>query len=53
MDELLTDNTIDILKKYEKSGKINWYKGEHLNVAVKFMGASKKSSFLGDYYAFL
>lgn len=50
-DDGSTDNTIDILKKYEKSGKINWYKGEHLNVAKGFMELVKKAP-LGDYYAF-
>lgn len=50
-DDGSTDNTVDILKKYEMEGKLSWYSGYNLKPAKSFIDLLFKS---GDYdfYAF-
>lgn len=50
-DDGSTDNTINILEEYQKKQKLEWYTGEHLNVARGFLDLLKKAP-EADYYAF-
>lgn len=50
-DDGSTDSTIEILNEYQNKGQLNWYQGEHLNVAKGFMELVKNSPH-ADYYAF-
>lgn len=52
-DDGSTDKTIDILRNNEKTGKLNWYTGNHLNVAFGFFDLMEKASNLNfKYFAF-
>lgn len=50
-DDGSTDNTINILKKYEKKGLLTWYTGKNLKPARSFLDLLKKCD-KADYYSF-
>lgn len=50
-DDCSTDDTIKILKKYEKNNILKWYTGEHLNVCNGFLNLISNAPD-ADYYAF-
>lgn len=50
-DDGSTDGTIKILKKYESTGKLNWYQGNNLGPAKSFIDVLKKADAY-DFYAF-
>ena len=50
-DDGSTDNTISILKKYEKQGLLKWYPGKNLGCTRSFWELLNTSS-EADYYAF-
>ncbi|UYI93575.1 MAG: glycosyltransferase [Anaerostipes hadrus] len=52
-DDGSTDGTLEILNKWEKSGKIKWYQGKHLNAQYGFYDLMEHSKIYEvDYYAF-
>lgn len=52
-DDSSTDDTQRILDEYEKKGKLQWYTGEHLNVAKGYYDLLKTASKIDvDYIAF-
>lgn len=52
-DDGSTDSTIAILDRYKTSGKLDWYTGEHLNVANGFFDLMIKAKRIeSDYIAF-
>lgn len=52
-DDGSSDLTIDILNKYKEEGKLEWYTGEHLNVAKSYFDLMKMASkYNSDYVAF-
>lgn len=52
-DDGSKDGTQDLLDKYKKSGKLEWYTGKHLNVAKGYFDLMKTASkFNSDYIAF-
>lgn len=50
-DDGSTDNTINILKKYENEGKLKWYSGENLRPTKSFMDLVMHAP-ESAYYAF-
>ncbi|WP_404455291.1 glycosyltransferase family 2 protein [Oceanobacillus kapialis] len=50
-DDGSKDNTITILKNWEKEGVLNWYSGANLKPALSFMDLVKNAP-KADYYAF-
>ena len=50
-DDGSTDETINILKKYEREEKLTWYSGENLRSAKSFLNLICSTSGY-DYYAF-
>ncbi|WP_295086888.1 glycosyltransferase family 2 protein [Ruminococcus sp.] len=50
-DDNSSDNTIEILESYQKTGKLSYVKGENLGVAKSFLKALSLSPD-ADYYAF-
>lgn len=50
-DDGSTDNTIRILKEFEKKGKLRWYSGKNLGPAKSFIDLIKNSD-EADFYAF-
>ena len=50
-DDGSTDETLNILKQYEKNNKIKWYQGKNLGPAKSFLDLIKNSD-KADYYAF-
>ena len=50
-DDGSSDKTREILKEYEKEGRIRWYYGKNLGAAYSFLDLIKKSG-KEDYYAF-
>lgn len=52
-DDGSEDKTCKILDKYKKAGKLQWYKGEHLNIAKGYFDLMKKAiTYDLDYIAF-
>lgn len=51
-DDGSTDSTKEILEKYHRSGKLDWYTGENLKPAKSFMHLLTHCSKQYDYYAF-
>lgn len=52
-DDGSKDKTQSLLEKYKKRGKLQWYTGEHLNVAKGYFDLMKKASKIdADYIAF-
>lgn len=51
-DDGSVDNTISILKKYEKTNKLDWFSGKNLKPALSFMELIDKAPENYDYYAF-
>lgn len=52
-DDGSTDNTKRILRQYQKSKRINWYEGEHLNVQKGYFELMEKADAYDiDYIAF-
>lgn len=52
-DDGSTDGTLDILRKWERNGKIEWYQGKHLNVQYGFYDLMEHSKeYDTNYYAF-
>lgn len=52
-DDGSTDSTISILNQYKAKGKLEWYTGEHLNVANGFFDLMLKAKKIeSDYIAF-
>ena len=50
-DDGSSDNTIHLLKKWEKKGVLEWYSGENIKPALSFMELVKRVP-KADYYAF-
>lgn len=50
-DDGSTDNTLEILDKYQNRGLLRWYSGNNLGFANSFMDLVKKAP-EADYYAF-
>ena len=50
-DDNSTDRTKEILKKYEKAGKLQWYTGKNLGAAYSFIDLIKHCDKY-DFYAF-
>ncbi len=52
-DDGSVDATQSILEKYRRAGKLEWYQGEHLNVAKGFFDLMKKAAaYETDFVAF-
>ncbi len=52
-DDGSTDNTLKILDANKKCGRLNWYRGEHLNVAKGYLDLMRKSkNYNTNYIAF-
>ena len=50
-DDGSSDMTCSLLERWQKEGKLKWYKGENLGFARSFMNLLKTAS-VYDYYAF-
>ena len=50
-DDGSSDMTCSLLERWQKEGKLKWYKGENLGFARSFMNLLKTASGY-DYYAF-
>lgn len=51
-DDGSSDNTIKILKMYEKKGYLKWYSGKNLGPAKSFLDLVNESSINSEFYAF-
>ena len=52
-DDGSTDNTIDVLNRWKKQGKLDWYTGKHLNVQFGFYDLMEHATTKNiDYVAF-
>lgn len=50
-DDGSNDDTVNILNKYSKDGKLKWYRGENVGPACSFMTLLRDAP-LSDFYAF-
>lgn len=51
-DDGSTDKTLEILEKYKKDGKLEWYTGKNLKPAKSFLNLVRCAETTYDYYAF-
>lgn len=51
-DDGSNDATVDILKKYQKKGLLDWYSGVNKKSAMSFLDLIEKVAPIDDYYAF-